>query len=221
MAHDLIAVEGGLADPVFDGQAIFRSLMQAFAEPGTVADLGARVSAPAPLVPAAAAVLAALADGDTPVWMADPHRDGEAGARWLRFQTGAPVTTDPTVAAFALLSEGDAPAGWSRFPRGTPDYPDRSATLLLPVGAFAGGTPLVLSGPGIEAERGIAPSGLPAGFTSFLAKNRAGFPLGVDLVLVSGTAVLALPRSTRVRALHAGEHGVSDPARAATRGREA
>ncbi len=199
MADALAAVEGGFADPVFDAQAVFRALMGAFAEPGTIADLGARVSPPLPLVPAAAAILAALADADTPVWMADP-RGGGAAARWLRFQTGATVTDDPAAAAFALLAEGDDPAGWSRFPRGTPEFPDRSATLLLPVGAFSGGMPLALTGPGIATERTVAPAGLPAGFVAALAENRAGFPLGVDVVLVRGTAALALPRSTRIRA---------------------
>ena len=199
MALDLTAVEGSLADPVFDAQAIFRALMGAFAEPGTVVDFGMRVTAPSPLVPAAAAILAALADGDTPVWMADPHRDGEAAARWLRFQTGAPVTADPAAAAFAVLPQGHDPAGWTRFPRGTPDYPDRSATLFLPVRAFAGGAPLVLAGPGIATERAVAPAGLPTGFVAALTANRAGFPRGVDLILVCGTAALALPRTTRVR----------------------
>ena len=193
------AVEGGLADPVFDGQAIFRALMGAMAEPGTVADLGARVAAPAPLVPAAAAVLAALADGDTPVFLAEPEGMGEAAARWLRFQTGAPVTADPARAAFAVLPEGDDPAGWTRFPRGLAEYPDRSATLLLPVRALEGGAPLVLAGPGIAGERPVAPWGLPEGFAAAMADNRAAFPLGFDLVLVCGTAVLALPRSTRIR----------------------
>lgn len=199
MNHDLAAVEGGLRDPVFDGQAIFRALMEAFAEPGTVAEFGARIAAPRPLVPAAAAILAALADGDTPVWMAESHDGSEAAARWLRFQTGAPVTADPAEAAFALLVQGDDATRWSRFPRGTPDYPDRSAMLLLPVSSFAGGAPLVLAGPGISTERRIAAIGLPAGFVDVLAENRAGFPLGIDLVLVCGTSALALPRSTRVR----------------------
>lgn len=199
MAQPLTAVEGGFSDPVFDSQAIFRSLMQAFAEPGTVADLGSRVAAPPPLVPAAAAVMATLADGDTPVWMAEPQGSGEAAARWLRFQTDAPITDDPARAAFALLSSNDAPSGWRRFSRGTPEFPDRAATLLLPVAALAGGAPLVLSGPGIATERSIAPVGLPAGFVAAWAENRAGFPLGFDLVLVCGTAALALPRSTRIR----------------------
>jgi alpha-D-ribose 1-methylphosphonate 5-triphosphate synthase subunit PhnH len=193
---DTSAVEGGLRDPVYDAQAIFRALMKAFAEPGTVADFGSRVSAPAPLEPAAAAILAALADGDTPVWMVEPEG---AAARWLRFQTSAPVTTDAAQARFAVLPEGDDPARWGEFPMGTPDYPDRSATLLLPVRSFSGGASLVLTGPGIETERRVAPAGLPAGFLPALERNRAAFPLGLDLVLVCGTAALALPRTTRIR----------------------
>jgi len=193
------AVEGGLKDPVFDGQAVFRTLMNAFAEPGTIADLGSRVVAPAPLVPAAAGILAALADGDTPVWMEDPAGTGEAAAGWLRFQTGAPITSDPAAACFAVMPDCDDPASWTRFPRGTPDYPDRSATLILPIRSFSAGTWLVLTGPGNETERTISPAGLHDGFIAAMQANRACFPLGLDLILVCGRGALALPRSTRIR----------------------
>ena len=186
--------QGGLADPVFGSQAVFRATMDAFAAPGTIVDFGPAVAAPGPLVPAAAALMATLADGDTPIWMADPT--GPA-ARWLRFQTGAPLTDDLARATFALLAEGDG--GFERFAIGTPEDPDRSATLLLPVRALTGGAPLRLTGPGIETERVIAPSGLPAGLLATMAANLALFPRGFDLVLVHGTAALALPRTTRVR----------------------
>ncbi len=199
MAAAVGAVEGGFVDPVFDAQAIFRSLMQALAEPGTIADLGTRVTAPASLVPAGAAILAALADGDTPVWLPDPTGVDEAAALWLRFQTGAPIATDPAQATFAVLPQGHDPAAWTRFAFGTPAYPDRSATLLLPVRSLAGGAPLVLTGPGIQTERTIAPAGLPVGFVSAMAENQSRFPLGFDLVLVSGTKALALPRTTHIR----------------------
>ena len=45
----------------------------------------------------------------------------------------------------------------------------------------------------------IAPVDLPSGFLDAMKANRARFPLGFDLVLVCGTAALALPRSTCVR----------------------
>ena len=84
--------------------------MNGFAEPGTIAELGSRVVAPAPLAPAAAAILAALADADTPVWLEDPAGTYEAAARWLRFQTAAPITSDPAAAVFAVLPAGADPA---------------------------------------------------------------------------------------------------------------
>ncbi len=199
MARAAAAVEGGFVDPVFDAQAIFRRLMQALAEPGTMADFGRRVTAPSSLVPAAAAILAALADGDTSVWLPDPKGVDEAAALWLRFQTGAPITTDPATATFAVLPQGHDTVAWTHFAVGTPDYPDRSATLLLPVRSLTAGAPLVLTGPGIETERTIAPAGLPAGFLPTLAENQSRFPLGFDLVLVAGAEAIALPRTTRLR----------------------
>ena len=199
MAHAVAAVEGGFVDPVFDAQAIFRRLMQALAEPGTMAHFGRRVTAPASLVPAAAAILAALADGDTPVWLPDPTALDEAAAQWLRFQTGAPVTSDRAEATFAVLAQGHDSAAWTHFAIGTPDYPDRSATLLLPVRSLSGGVPLVLKGPGIETERTVAPAGLPAGFVAAMAENQSRFPLGFDVVLVSGAEAIGLPRTTHIR----------------------
>ena len=199
MARAVLAVEGGFVDPVFDAQAIFRSLMQALAEPGAIAEFGTRVTGPESLVPAAAAILASLADGDTPVWLPEPTGMDEAARLWLRFQTGAPIAIDPALATFAALRQGHDPAAWTGFALGTPAYPDRSATLLLPVRSLAGGAPLVLTGPGIETERTIRPVGLPAGFLPAMAENRSRFPLGFDLVLVCGTEALALPRTTHIR----------------------
>jgi alpha-D-ribose 1-methylphosphonate 5-triphosphate synthase subunit PhnH len=43
-------------------------------------------------------------------------------------------------------------------------------------------------------------SGLPADFVEIWQRNRAGFPLGVDLVLCTGTTLAALPRSVTVEA---------------------
>ncbi len=42
------AVEGGFADPVFDAQAVFASLLQAMSRPGTIVDFGKRCTPPAP-----------------------------------------------------------------------------------------------------------------------------------------------------------------------------
>lgn len=190
------AVSGGFDDPVLGSQAAFRRIMGAFAEPGTIIDLGGFVSAPGPLTPAIATLLATLADADAPVFLeADDAADAAA---WIAFQTGAAVLANPAGAAFAVLSPMSDPAQWHRFSLGTDVYPDRSATLILPVEALEGGVSLSLSGPGIETTRRIGPLGLPAGFIAARAANRALFPRGHDLVLAAGAHCLVLPRTTRV-----------------------
>jgi len=188
--------EGGFTEPVFGAQSAFRLLMEAMANPGRVVELGVEVCGPAPLDNAAATVLAALADYDTPVWFEDEAAD--AAAAWLGFHTGATRVFDPSACAFAVLTAGSPVEGWALFPAGSSSYPDRSATLILPVAALRGGASLVLRGPGIETEALFAPAGLPAGFLDAMAANRAAFPLGFDLVLVCGSDVAALPRTTRI-----------------------
>ncbi|KQT65980.1 MULTISPECIES: phosphonate C-P lyase system protein PhnH [unclassified Aureimonas] len=190
------AVLGGFADPVFDAQTVFRRIMDAMARPGTIADLSGYATGPAPLSPATAAILATLADADAPVFI-EGERADEAAA-WIAFQTGAAVLDDPEDAAFAVLGHGSDPALWRRLPLGDEAYPDRSATLILSVDALEGGPPLVLTGPGIETSRTVAPLGLPEGFVTARAANAALFPRGQDLVLVAGSAMMALPRTTRI-----------------------
>jgi len=188
--------EGGFTDPVFTSQAVFRAVMDAFARPGTIADLGDVAQAPAPVPAAAAAILLTLADFDTPVWF--ETADSTAAAEWLSFHTGAAATRDVATASFVLLAEDTDAEGWSDFPRGTAEYPDRSATLLLPVAGLEGGQRLSLQGPGIEETATIAPRGLPRGFIEAMRANRSLYPLGFDVVLVCGTQALALPRTTRI-----------------------
>ena len=216
------AFEGGFAAPVAEAQAAFRGLMEAMAQPGQIARLGQGLAPPAPVSPAAGAILLALADVETPVWFegaepaappaappaarggaepASPAGVGGAGAapaaEWLRFHTGAPRAATPEAAAFVLLAAGSPVTGWARFAAGTAADPHLSATLILPVAALTGGAGLVLSGPGIDGVARIAPRGLPAGFAPAMAANAARFPLGFDLILTCGTGAIALPRTTR------------------------
>jgi alpha-D-ribose 1-methylphosphonate 5-triphosphate synthase subunit PhnH len=54
---------------------------------------------------------------------------------------------------------------------------------------------LSLSGPGIAARTTLAAEPLPLDFRDRLSANRALFPRGIDVILVSPEAVAALPRS--------------------------
>jgi alpha-D-ribose 1-methylphosphonate 5-triphosphate synthase subunit PhnH len=189
-------LDGGFADPVFDAQAVFRALMEAVARPGSIHRLGAVAAPPAPLGPAAGAILLAVSDADTPVYL-DPSF--AAAVDWLRFQTGAPVIGEPGRAVLAVLAGLDAHP-LDAFPLGTAEYPDRSATLIVQLASLRDGTPLILTGPGIADRSAIAPHPVPAGFVAAWDANRARFPRGVDLILAAGEEMAGLPRTTRVAA---------------------
>jgi alpha-D-ribose 1-methylphosphonate 5-triphosphate synthase subunit PhnH len=187
----------GFADPVLSAQSSFRALMAATARPGTICALTEPVSAPRQLSRAAAVVALALCDQDTPVWL-DAGLAGTDVPYWLRFHTGAPIVSETRRAAFAFLAEPQNAPPFDAFPLGTAEYPDRSATLVLQVESLEDGPAFTLSGPGIKGQSMIRARPLPQDFAHRLAANRALFPRGTDLLLVTDTAIAALPRSVQL-----------------------
>lgn len=187
---------GGLADPVLDGQRIFRNVLDAMAHPGRVVTLPAPPELPPPLMAGAAAICLALLDFETPLWL-----DGAAATpgaiEYLRFHCGVPIVATPETAAFALIAEPGRMPPLEVFATGTDEYPDRSVTLIVqverlqPVGRR-------LRGPGIDGESSLGVEGVPEQFWAMLLKNQAMFPRGVDVLLAAGMLVAALPRTTRV-----------------------
>jgi alpha-D-ribose 1-methylphosphonate 5-triphosphate synthase subunit PhnH len=188
----------GFADPVHDGQGTFRAVMGALARPGLPQPLDLGLAPPAPLTLELAAIALALTDADTPVWLDAELAAAPEVAAYLRFHTGAPLTDDPARAAFALIRDPARCLPLARFAPGTPAYPDTSTTLVLACEAITEGEGLSLAGPGIKGTVRLAPVPLPDGFVAQLARNRADFPLGVDLILTAPGRVAGLPRSTTV-----------------------
>jgi alpha-D-ribose 1-methylphosphonate 5-triphosphate synthase subunit PhnH len=186
----------GFDDPVLGSQRCFRAILSAMSEPGTIHLMNETIEAPAEVPPAAALLLLTLADQETPVWLAP--RFTASVAPFVRFHCGAPVVEAPSAARFALLDGRFAEPALDVFDPGEDRYPDRSATILVACDALDGGTPVALSGPGIETTRPVAPSGLRSGFWHEVAANNARYPLGVDLLLTSSNAILAVPRSCRI-----------------------
>lgn len=193
-----VETTSGIGSAVFAAQSAFRKVMDATARPGSIQTIASIAGHPAPLSPAAAAIALTLFDHDTPVWMDAQLSSSEAVASWLRFNTGCPIVADPGQCAFALISDVASLPSFDRFALGTPDYPDRSTTLILQVTVLSGGAELSLSGPGIRGSAGLCVKGLPDDIVEQHAANRALFPRGVDLLLVAGNEVAALPRSTIV-----------------------
>jgi alpha-D-ribose 1-methylphosphonate 5-triphosphate synthase subunit PhnH len=183
-------------DPVLQTQTAFRRILAAMAEPGTIIQLAADLDCPPLLHSATVVALLTLADRDTPVWIAPSL--GIEGAGYLRFHVGAPAADNAGAARFAVIDPA-SPAPLAAFDGGSDRYPDTSATVIVQASALTGGEQVVLSGPGIKGARTIAPSGLQSGFWTDVADNHALYPRGVDLLLVSGANLMALPRSTSAR----------------------
>lgn len=190
----------GFADPVRDAQATFRQVLDAFAHPGRIVEVGGEGPAPpAPMHPAAFALALTLLDFETPVWLDFALGSSEVSEA-LRFHCGCPLTDDPEAAAFAFIGDSEAMPALEAFAQGTPEYPDPAATLVLQVEALDGGAGIRLAGPGIRDCSELAVAGLAPGFWDAWAENHARFPQGVDLVLVTGRRLAALPRSIAVEA---------------------
>ena len=120
----------GFTDPVGEAQATFRAVLDAMARPGRLHRVGARLTAPAPLDQATAAVLLTLVDNETPLWL-EPCV--AAAGDWLAFHCGASIVDVPGHAAFALaLSLPDLAA----LSAGSHEAPESSATLILQIGAL-------------------------------------------------------------------------------------
>jgi len=185
-------------DRVLRAQSTFRSILDAVARPGCVQPLDEIVDPPAPLSAGAGAIALTLCDHDTPVWLDAALRGNEAVSQWLRFHCGCPITEKSGEAAFAFVSDPRQIPTFDEFNLGSADYPDRSTTIVLQVESLENGTPLKLVGPGIRGQAFITADPLPADMAARLAFNRALFPRGVDLLLVTPRAVVGLPRSLSV-----------------------
>jgi alpha-D-ribose 1-methylphosphonate 5-triphosphate synthase subunit PhnH len=190
-------VRRGLADPVADSQAIFRAVLEAMARPGHLCELPCPGDAPPPLDPATAAVCLTLVDFETPLWL-DPVARTPEVVEYLRFHCGAALVETPAEASFAVIVGGASAPALEAFAWGTDEEPERSATVIVQVDALEADRGLRLTGPGILREARLGARGPTPAFWAQLRDNHAAFPRGVDLVLVSGSMVAALPRTTRV-----------------------
>lgn len=169
-------------------QRAFRALMTAFSFPGRRQPLPLCSDATGPTC--IAAVLCdnevSLADPDQLIQPADIRRLGIREA--------------------SLESAGFIIADGSRAPDFAPALgslaePEQGATIIVRVASLEGSNdfPLILEGPGIQDTQALAVSGLNSQWLAERARWNRNFPMGVDLILVDDTQVVALPRTTRIR----------------------
>lgn len=191
------ALQPAFRNAVLESQSVFRSAMRAMASPGQILMLDARLAPPVPLFAPAAALLLTLCDFETPVWLDPPLAENAGVAAFLRFHTGVGLVTSPVDAAFAVIADPAHMPELAAFLQGTPDYPDRSATVIIQVQTLVAGG-WQLGGPGIRDTARLSATPLPTDFAAQLRANRSTFPRGVDIFLVTHSALAALPRSVRL-----------------------
>jgi alpha-D-ribose 1-methylphosphonate 5-triphosphate synthase subunit PhnH len=188
----------GFADKVLSAQATFRSVMEAMARPASVQRIAATAGAPRAMMRGTAAIALTLLDHDTPVWL-DPQMSETADVtKWLKFHTGAPVTANSSICSFAMIGDPRTLPALDRFAFGSDEYPDRSTTLILQVESLTQRQTLKLCGPGIDGTAVLQAAIQPADLFERLEINRTLFPRGIDVVLVAGDAIVAIPRTTRL-----------------------
>jgi alpha-D-ribose 1-methylphosphonate 5-triphosphate synthase subunit PhnH len=192
------ALPAGFAQPVFDGQAVFRAAMTALSRPALIHPFDVfALKPPAPLSPEAAALLLALADFETPISFDPGLAANPAVAAFVTFHTGAAITADPASARFAVIADAAACPPLTRFALGTPEYPDRSTMLIIQTSRLMASGP-VYDGPGFAAPSALAFEPAPEGFSDQWRANRALFPRGVDVIAVASGVIAGLPRSARL-----------------------
>jgi alpha-D-ribose 1-methylphosphonate 5-triphosphate synthase subunit PhnH len=195
-------LDGGFANPVLQSQTVFRAIMDALANPGTVQKVSTLATVSGVFGAELRSVLLSICDHDTSIWLDDPLRADAAVLEFVNFHTGAPVVREPGRAMFAFATGAGHLPRFDQFNLGTQEYPDRSTTIVLAVPALTGGAELITRGPGIKEHGHISPVGLPEDFVGQWASNRELFPRGIDLLLVAPGEVMGLPRSTRIAEGH-------------------
>ncbi|MDF7761577.1 phosphonate C-P lyase system protein PhnH [Kosakonia cowanii] len=191
-----MTLQPAFASAVHDAQHTFRRLLKALSEPGVIVALPQLKQSWPPLNPATTSVLLALANSDTPLWIANALGN-DLLRQNLRLHTQAPLLDTPQQALFAIADSSLNHQQLSALPVDQPLNAESSATLILQLPALSGGRMLRLTGPGIQEERMIAPL-LPECITDELTDRPHSFPSGIDVILTCGERMLAIPRTILV-----------------------
>ncbi|EHI14533.1 phosphonate C-P lyase system protein PhnH [Mycolicibacterium thermoresistibile] len=181
-------------DMVHDGRETFLAVMRAMCAPGTPI----RLPRPVPLcgerdLDGAAAILLALLDRGLTLAVAGPALVQRLGAAVIA-HTGA-ETTGLSDADWVLV-HGPAADAITRARRGSTDRPEAGASIVIAASGPA--IPVVVSGPGVHGHTTAHIALDDLAVHAFTAANAAA-PCGVDLFVVTGQQVTALPRSVSVQ----------------------
>lgn len=184
-----------------DSQSVFRAVLGAMSQPGSVRPVQGAPRAIGRWKGATLALCLTLVDFETPVWIqpSDDTTTPDPLPAWLRFHCNCPLVDSPAEARFALIHDAGRMPAISCFDAGSNEYPDRSATLIVQMPVLAAGRGAELQGPGIRDTAHMTLDGLPPAFHGQWQDNQALFPRGIDLILAAPDCIGALPRTTRIK----------------------
>jgi len=178
-------------------QQVFRTVMRAMSNPGTIY----RCDAGKQGMTALQLIAETLFDQDVTFCVIGDDQAGEL-EDWVYERTKSPMA-EPSRADFIIVTGGSSRGRLLSAKRGSPEYPDDSATVLFSVEALASGTDgdysARLSGPGILDTKLIRIEGLDHGDLRQLQAMNSAYPLGIDSVFIDAHGrMLCLPRSTKI-----------------------
>lgn len=173
-------------------QGTFRELMNVFARPGTST----------PIIPSGAGLLMDVLDVllDHEVVFCVLGENKELMERKITDATGS-MAAGIGSADFVITAAMDTGGEIYKAKRGSLEYPDNGATVIYYSAVpFDNKTnrDLVLKGPGIAPGYGHAAPGIPENELKKISEINSDYPLGVDVVIISGNSLLCIPRSSRI-----------------------
>tara|TARA_R110000787_G_scaffold8607_39_gene29418 strand:+ start:5224 stop:5814 length:591 start_codon:yes stop_codon:yes gene_type:complete len=166
-------------------QRAFRKMLSAFSFPGQLVELGV------PPEQALTLALATLIDGS--VRLCDLQNLVSTDDRRRLACTMTTAETAQFVVADAGILTDMKPC------LGTLESPEHGASILLRAREGNEPTTLRLSGPGIKGERILAVAGVHPGWWSQRHHWNQAFPLGIDMIILTGSQLLAIPRTVQIR----------------------
>lgn len=186
----------GLQNPVLGAQQVFRQLLDAMSQPGTIASIDDGLQHPKALNPASYAVVLSMLDQDTSLKLSDSV-DTATVRDSLRFHNSISLVDSFAKADFVICNEIDRP-GLDGLNIGSEAWPDQSCTLIVQCDSFYRGIIYRAIGPGIDKSRKIRCSAFNGTLVHQREKLAQRFPLGVDLILTCGKEFFCIPRTTQL-----------------------
>jgi alpha-D-ribose 1-methylphosphonate 5-triphosphate synthase subunit PhnH len=173
-------------------QETFRELMGAMARPG-------RLTA---ITPSKAGLLTDVLDVllDHEVVFCVLGENKDLMEQRITATTGS-MTADIGSADFVITAAKDTGDELYKAKRGSLEYPDNGATVIyFSVVPYENknNQEFIFKGPGVAPGFGPVAPGIPESELKKLSEINSDYPLGVDVVIISGNSLLCIPRSSKI-----------------------